>query len=173
MQSFIKSINCAPYPRSAECLPTQRCIGLNVVFFKIYQPPFILDYSTSWLSILSLQLREGLVRLVMQFMMADIQIMYKLQIHMKFFSAGYKDGGMETALKSSRAPNNKALTEDQEGAICEYINKLDKINMYTHPQMIVGAANYLIGFKNCMANHQWLKNFLSKILSIICGNKNP
>ena len=34
--------------------------------------------------------------------------------------------------------------------------------MYTRPQMIVGAANYLIRFENCVIGHQWLKRFLEQ-----------
>ena len=64
--------------------------------------------------------------------------------------------------KSTRTPTNKALKEKQEGAICEYINRLDKINMYARPQIIVGAANYLICFENRVVGHQWLKQFLKQ-----------
>ena len=46
------------------------------------------------------------------------------------------------ASKSTRVPTNNALTEEQEGAIREYIDRLDKINMCARPQMIVGAANH-------------------------------
>lgn len=53
---------------------------LDVVYFKIYQPPTTRDYSTPRLSIIILQLREGLVKLMMQFMMVVIQIVYKLQV---------------------------------------------------------------------------------------------
>ena len=56
--------------------------------------------------------------------------------------------------KSTRAPTNKAFTEKQERAICEYINRLNKINMCTRPKMIVGVANYLICFENCIVGHQ-------------------
>ena len=46
-----------------------------------------------------LQLREELVRLVMQFMIAGIQIVYKLEVHIKFLFTNYKDGGMEALQK--------------------------------------------------------------------------
>ena len=46
-----------------------------------------------------------------------------------------------SASKSTRASTNKALKEEHEGAIREYIDRLDKINMCTRPQMMVGAAN--------------------------------
>ena len=58
------------------------------------------------------------------------------------------------ASESTQAPTNKALTEEQEAAIREYINRLDKINMCACPQMIVGAANYLIRFENRAVGHQ-------------------
>lgn len=70
-------------------------------------------------------------------------------------------GGME-ASKSTRAPTNKALTEEQEGASCEYIDRLDNINMCACPQIIMGAANYLIRFENRVVGHQWLKRFLEQ-----------
>ena len=35
----------------------------------------------------------------MQFMMAGTQIVYKLQVHMKFLFAAYKDSGMEALQK--------------------------------------------------------------------------
>ena len=67
-----------------------------------------------------------------------------------------------SASKSTRASTNKAFTEEQEGAIREYIDRLDKINMCARPQMIVGAANYLIRFENRVVGHQWLKQFLKR-----------
>ena len=66
------------------------------------------------------------------------------------------------ASKSTRASTNKALTEEQEVAIREYIDRLDKINMCARPQMIVGAANYLIRFENRVVGHQWLKRSLER-----------
>ncbi len=66
------------------------------------------------------------------------------------------------ASKSTRAPTNKALTEEQEDAIREYINRLDKINMCARLQMIVGAVNYLICFENRVVGHQWLKRFFER-----------
>ncbi len=67
-----------------------------------------------------------------------------------------------SASKSTRASTNKALTEEQESAIREYIDRLDKINMCARPQMIVGAANYLIRFEDRVVGHQWLKRFLER-----------
>ena len=54
------------------------------------------------------------------------------------------------ASKSTRAPTNKALTEEQEGAIREWIDRFDRINMCACPELIVGGANYLICFENRM-----------------------
>ena len=85
-----------------------------------------------------LQSRQGLVRLVVQFMMAGRQIVYKLQVHMRLLFANYKDRGIEARQKVQEHP-----------AICEYIDRLGKINMCGRPQVIVGAANYLIRFENC------------------------
>lgn len=94
--------NHAPHPHSARCLPIQCCISLNVVFFKIYQLP-------STLLILILQLRKKLVRFVMQFIMANIQIVYKLQLHMKFLLAGYKDAWIEAHQKVHKQLPIKSL----------------------------------------------------------------
>ena len=80
------------------------------------------------------------------------------------------NGGAST---STRVPTNKALTEEQEGVIREYIDRLDKINMCVRPRMIVGAANYLIRFENRVVGHQWLKRFLERNPNIIYENRNP
>ena len=52
------------------------------------------------------------------------------------------------ASKSTRVPTNKGLTEAQEGAIREYIDRLEKIYMCARPQMNVGATNYLLRLEN-------------------------
>lgn len=64
--------------------------------------------------------------------------------------------------KSIQTLTNKALIEEQEIVIHEYINRLDKINMYTCSQIIVRATNYFICFENCTVVHQWLKWFLEQ-----------
>ena len=61
-----------------------------------------------------LQLREGLVRLVMQFMMADTQIVYKLQVYMKFLFVGYKDGKMEACQKVQEHPSTRPLQRSKK-----------------------------------------------------------
>ncbi len=67
------------------------------------------------------------------------------------------------ASKSTRAATHKVLTEEaQEGAICEYIDCLDKGNMFARPKMILRAANYLIRFENRVLGYQWLKLFLER-----------
>ncbi len=66
------------------------------------------------------------------------------------------------ASKSTRASTNKTLTKEQECAIREYIDRLDKINICARPKMIVGAANYLIRFENRVVDHQWLMGCLER-----------
>ena len=83
----------------AGCLATQRRI---VVFFNIYHLPSTHNYSTTWLSILMLQSRQGLVRLVMQSMMDGIQIIHRLQVHIMFHFAGYKDDRIEAYVSKSK-----------------------------------------------------------------------
>ena len=75
--------------------------------------------------------------------------------------------------KSIRAPNNKAFTKKQKVLICKYINRLDKINIYTCLQIIVRAANYLICFENCVVGYQWLKRFLEKNLEYHIWKQKP
>ncbi len=48
----------------------------------------------------------------------------------------------------------------QKSEIRKYIYQLDKINICTRPQMILGTANYLIHFENYMVSHYWLKRLL-------------
>lgn len=73
-----------------------RWFTYSTSFFSIFiHPPSTPNYSITWLSIFMLQLKQGLMKLVMQFIMADIQIMYKLLVYRRFFFVGYKDGGME------------------------------------------------------------------------------
>lgn len=46
--------------------------------------------------------------------------------------------------KSSRSAAGKALTDEMEEAICEYIHQLDSFDMLARPIMIRKAANYLL-----------------------------
>ena len=69
-----------------------------------------------------------------------------------------------SASKSTRASTNKALTEEQKSAIREYIDRLNKINIFARPQIIVRAANYLIRFEDRVVGQQWLKQFLERHL---------
>lgn len=48
----------------------------------------------------------------MRLMMAGTEIVPKVPLHMKFQFASCKDGGMEAASRSTRAPTHKALVED-------------------------------------------------------------
>lgn len=67
---------------------------------------------------------------------------------------------------STRAPTNKIITEEQEGAIHEYNDRLDKINICAHPQMIVGATNYLICLRMTWLATNGCSDPLSEIGSI-------
>ena len=65
---------------------------------------------------------------------------------------------------SSRSPTNKALSEAQEQAICEYIERLDSWEMSARPQMIERAANYLLsldGLDRVVGPH-WTRRFLDR-----------
>lgn len=105
-----------------------------------------------------------MVKLVMQFIMADTHSKNKLQMYIRFRFAGYKLQNLSNCgiSKNTQASTNKAPTKEQKDAICKYIGRLDKINMYAHPQMIVEDVNYLIYFKNCVVGYQFLKQFLEQ-----------
>ena len=63
---------------------------------------------------------------------------------------------------SSRSPTNKAPSEAQKQAICEYIERLDLWEMSVRPQMIERAANYLLsldGLDHVVGPH-WTCRFL-------------
>lgn len=64
--------------------------------------------------------------------------------------------------RSTRPSTNKALTNEQEQAIRDYIHRLDSINQCARPRMVVGAANYLIRFENRTVGHLWLNRFLKR-----------
>ena len=82
---------------------------------------------------------------------------------MKFQFGDDKDGGMEARQEEVHGHlPRKLLKKKQKGAIREYIDRLDKINMCARTQMIVGAANYLTRFENRVVGHQWLKRFLER-----------
>ena len=48
------------------------------------------------------------------------------------------------ASKSTCHASNKALTDEQEQAICDYIEHLDSVNMSLTVKLLWGAANYLL-----------------------------
>ena len=50
----------------------------------------------------------------MQFMMAGTQTVYKLQMHMKFFFVGYKDGGIEARQKVQEHPPTRPLQRSKK-----------------------------------------------------------
>ena len=68
----------------------------------------------------------------MQFIIADAQIVYKLQIYIKFLFAIYKDNNKIKISKSIRVLTNKTFIEIQKNKICKHINRLNKINIYTY-----------------------------------------
>lgn len=65
---------------------------------------------------------------------------------------------------TGRPRNNKALSESQELAICEYIDLLDSWEMSARPAMIEGAANYLLWKDGCdwVVEPQWTRRFLDR-----------
>lgn len=62
----------------------------------------------------------------------------------------------------SRSPTNKALSEAQEQAICEYIDRLDSWEMSARPQIVERAANYLLSLDglNRVVGPYWTRWFL-------------
>ena len=77
------------------------------------------------------------------------------------------------ASNSTKAPNNKALIEVQEGAIRKYIDRFNKINMCARSQIIVGVANYFFYLENCAVSYQWLKQFLKQNLEYHIQKDKP
>ncbi len=68
----------------------------------------------------------------------------------------------EDNFRSTRLSINKVLTNDQEQAIRDYIERHDKINMCVRFRMIVKTANFLIRSKNRTIDHQWFKRFIER-----------
>ncbi len=105
------------------------------------------------------------MKLVTQFMMVGTRIVHKLRLYTRFQFDGYRDGEIGANQKVHEHPStNKALTKEQKSAIRKYIDRLDKINIWTRPQMIIGAANYLTRFEDRIVGHQWLKQFFERNL---------
>lgn len=65
---------------------------------------------------------------------------------------------------SSRPPTNKALSDAQELAICEYIERLDSWEMSARPRMVERAANYLLSLdgSNRVVGPHWTRRFLDR-----------
>ena len=120
-----------------------------------------------------LRLRQGLVRLAMQFMMAVGEAPRQPAISGKrnseqsrverpsgcrswYTNCAHAASAYDvlirrlqrrwngSASKSTRASTNNAITEEREGAIREYIDRLDKINMCARPQMIALRIAWLV-----------------------------
>jgi hypothetical protein len=68
----------------------------------------------------------------------------------------------EDDFKNIRVNINKVLTNEQEQAIRNYIERLDKINMCVRFKMIVKTANFLVRSKNLTMSHQWFKHFIKR-----------
>ena len=50
----------------------------------------------------------------MQFMMASTEIVYKLQVYIKFLFTSYKDGGMKACQKIQEHPPTRLLQRNQK-----------------------------------------------------------
>ena len=71
------------------------------------------NYSTILFSIHILQSRQGLVKLMMQFIMVGIQMVHKLQDHIMFQFVVYKDSEIEARQKVPEDPLIKLLQKSQ------------------------------------------------------------
>jgi hypothetical protein len=78
-----------------------------------------------------------------------------------------KGGKPKTELK----PVNKKLAEPEEQAICNYIDRLDKINLAVRPEFVTDAANYILKHRSSNSlpteeiptvNAQWTTRFLKR-----------
>jgi site-specific DNA-cytosine methylase len=78
-----------------------------------------------------------------------------------------KGGKPKTELK----PVNKKLAEPEEQAICNYIDRLDKINLAVRPEFVTDAANYVLKHRSSNSlpteeiptvNAQWTTRFLKR-----------
>ena len=71
--------------------------------------------------------------------------------------------------KSSRSAAGKALTDEMEEAICEYIHQLDSFDMSARPIVIRKAANYLLAEAeiNRVVEDHWTKRFLTRHLEFV------
>ncbi len=135
---MINGSNRAPRP---AFLPSLGAYRLNValgstLYFCNLDPTLTHNYCRS---IIILRSRIALVTLVTRYMMVGIQIAHKRRRCSRFLSVIYKDAGMELQ-RVHEQPTNEVLTEAQEVAIREYIERLDKMNICGRSKMILGAV---------------------------------
>jgi hypothetical protein len=78
-----------------------------------------------------------------------------------------KGGKPKTELK----PVNKKLSEPEEQAICNYIDRLDRINLAVWPEFVTDTANYILKHRSSNSlpaeeiptvNPQWTTRFLKR-----------
>lgn len=64
----------------------------------------------------------------------------------------------------TRPPTNRTLSEAQELAVCEYIDRLDSWEMSARPQMVERAANYLLSLDSSdrVVSPHWTRRFLNR-----------
>ena len=74
-----------------------------------------------------------------------------------------------SASKSTRPPTGRTLTEEQERALCEYIERLDRCELSAKLPMVEKAANYLLCQAHCdpqipppMVGSTWVSRFLAR-----------
>lgn len=73
-----------------------------------------------------------------------IQVAKKYEV---FFSYLQIEWNRKTS-KNTQGAKNKSLTQDQESAICKYINCRTKVNIQTCLKIVLRAANSFIHFEN-------------------------
>lgn len=76
---------------------------------------------------------------------------------------------------SSRPAHNKVLSEAQELAICEYVERLDSWEMSARPQMVERAANYLLSLdgSNRVVGSHWTRRFLDRHPEFLKRKQKP
>ena len=110
--------------------------------------------------------------LVMQFMIDDTRIVHKLRLYIRVQFDSYRENRMGTHQNIHEHPPTKPLNRSKKRAICDYIDRLEKINICGRPLIIVGAVNYLIRFEDRVVGHHWLKRFLKRNLEYhVCKQK--
>jgi len=74
--------------------------------------------------------------------------------------------GSQSRLKRPRA--NHKLTDDQELAVCQYLDRLDTIDTSARLQMVTGCANAILQYAHCgqgpapVVSDHWAPRFLNR-----------